>query len=63
MVTEGAPLAQRAALRSLRAAERLDLDAGLEFELACYETCLSSEDRLEALAAFSEKRRPVFKGR
>jgi methylglutaconyl-CoA hydratase len=61
-ITEGAPLAQRAALRSLRAAERLDLDAGLEFELACYETCLSSEDRLEALAAFAEKRRPVFKG-
>jgi len=62
-ITEGAPLAQRAALRSLRAAERLDIDAGLEFELACYETCLTSEDRLEALAAFAEKRQPVFKGR
>ena len=62
-ITEGAPLAQRAALRSLRAAERLDLDAGLEFELACYETCLNSEDRLEALAAFAEKRPAVFKGR
>jgi len=62
-ITAGAPLAQRAALRSLRAAERLDLDAGLEFELACYEACLNSEDRLEALAAFAEKRPAVFKGR
>jgi enoyl-CoA hydratase/carnithine racemase len=62
-ITEGAPLAQRAALRSLRAAERLDIDAGLEFELACYEACLSSEDRLEALAAFAEKRPAIFKGR
>jgi len=62
-ITAGAPLAQRAALRSLRAAERLDLDAGLEFELACYEACLTSEDRLEALAAFAEKRPAVFKGR
>jgi methylglutaconyl-CoA hydratase len=62
-ITRGAPLAQRAALRALRAADRLDLDAGLEFELGCYETCLTSDDRVEALAAFAEKRRPVFQGR
>jgi enoyl-CoA hydratase/carnithine racemase len=62
-ITRGAPLAQHAALRALRAADRLNLDAGLEFELACYETCLDSEDRKEALAAFAEKRPPVFKGR
>jgi methylglutaconyl-CoA hydratase len=62
-ITRGAPLAQHAALRALRAADRLDIDAGLEFELSCYEECLASEDRLEALAAFAEKRPPVFKGR
>jgi methylglutaconyl-CoA hydratase len=62
-ITRGAPLAQHAALRALRAADRLDIDAGLEFELRCYEACLTSEDRVEALAAFAEKREPVFKGR
>jgi enoyl-CoA hydratase/carnithine racemase len=62
-ITAGAPLAQRSALRALRAAERLDLDAGLSFELSCYETCLVSEDRVEALAAFAEKREPRFRGR
>lgn len=62
-ITSGAPIAQRAALRSLRAAERLDLDAGLSFELAQYEQCLRSEDRSEALEAFAEKRRPRFSGR
>jgi enoyl-CoA hydratase len=62
-ITRGAPLAQHAALRALRAADRLDIDAGLEFELACYEACLTSEDRLEALQAFAEKRAPEFKGR
>lgn len=62
-ITRGAPLAQHAALRALRAADRLDLDAGLEFELACYDECLTSEDRIEALNAFTEKREPVFRGR
>jgi methylglutaconyl-CoA hydratase len=62
-ITGGAPLAQHAALRALRAADRLDIDAGLEFELSCYEACLTSEDRVEALAAFAEKRAPLFKGR
>jgi len=62
-ITRGAPLAQHAALRALRAADRLDIDAGLQFELACYEECLTSEDRVEALNAFAEKRDPVFKGR
>jgi enoyl-CoA hydratase/carnithine racemase len=62
-ITGGAPLAQHAALRALRAADRLDIDAGLEFELSCYEECLTSEDRVEALNAFAEKREPVFKGR
>jgi enoyl-CoA hydratase/carnithine racemase len=61
-ITAGAPLAQRAALRALRAADRLDIDAGLQFEMACYETCLTSEDRVEALEAFAQKRRPVYKG-
>ena len=35
---------------------------GLDFERASYEGLLKSQDRLEALEAFKEKRRPVFKG-
>jgi methylglutaconyl-CoA hydratase len=53
-ILEGAPIAQNAALRALRAADQLDLQAGLEYELSCYEACLVSEDRREALAAFAE---------
>jgi methylglutaconyl-CoA hydratase len=35
---------------------------GLDFERASYEVLLTSKDRTEALEAFREKRRPVFKG-
>jgi methylglutaconyl-CoA hydratase len=35
---------------------------GLDFERAAYEPLLKSQDRLEALQAFKEKRKPIFKG-
>jgi methylglutaconyl-CoA hydratase len=60
-ITDGAPLAQRAALSALRGAE-LPFDAGLELELQAYEQCLRSDDRREALLAFQEKRKPRFRG-
>jgi enoyl-CoA hydratase/carnithine racemase len=60
---EGAPLAIRAALAVVRSATTRELRAGLELERRAYEVCLNSEDRLEALAAFSQKRKPIFKGK
>ena len=62
-VAEGAPLAQRAALSAVRAAQRLPLDQGLDFEREAYERCLNSADRDEALLALSEKRKPRFQGK
>ncbi len=57
-----APIAVAAALEALDAAADLSLDAGLIHERRCYERTLASEDRLEALAAFKEKRPPVYRG-
>jgi len=62
-VAEGAPIAQRAALAAVRAAGRLPLEAGLDFEHEAYERCLNSADRDEALLALSEKRKPRFQGK
>jgi enoyl-CoA hydratase/carnithine racemase len=62
-VTHGAPIAQRAALAALRATRENPLHAGLELERRAYEECLASEDRREALRAFAEKRKPIFRGR
>ena len=36
---------------------------GLEHEARCYERTLPTSDRLEALAAFAEKRKPRFEGK
>lgn len=62
-IVEGAPIAQRLALAAADATRTLDLEAGLARELALYDECLGTEDRREALLAFSEKRKPNFKGR
>ncbi|KAF5359039.1 hypothetical protein D9758_004776 [Tetrapyrgos nigripes] len=61
-IVKNAPLALRAAKQSISRSEDLALEAGLDFERASYETLLSTSDRMEALVAFKEKRRPVFKG-
>ncbi|HET9953580.1 MAG TPA: enoyl-CoA hydratase-related protein [Polyangiaceae bacterium] len=60
-ILDGAPLAQAAALRALRQTDS-ELETGLEVELDAYRTCLASEDRKEALRAFQEKRKPIFRG-
>lgn len=57
-----APVAVAAALDAIDGAGDLDLDAGLLHERRCYERTLATEDRLEALAAFREKRAPQYKG-
>jgi methylglutaconyl-CoA hydratase len=62
-LSEGAPVALGAALDAIDAASDLPLEAGLSFERTCYERTLVTEDRLEALAAFREKRKPVYRGR
>jgi enoyl-CoA hydratase/carnithine racemase len=62
-ILDGAPLAIGAALSAIRGAATRELGAGLALERAAYEACLASEDRAEALAAFAEKRKPVFRGR
>ncbi len=61
-LAEGAPIAIAAALEAIDGASNVSLDEGLSLERRCYERTLGSKDRLEALAAFKEKRRPSFRG-
>ena len=61
-IVAGAPIAQSAALRAMRASYEVPLERGLELESVYYDETLRSKDRLEALSAFAEKRKPVFTG-
>jgi enoyl-CoA hydratase/carnithine racemase len=62
-IANGAPIAQAAALRAIEGSYEVPLAAGLELERVHYDETLRSEDRLEALRAFAEKRKPAFRGR
>lgn len=57
-----APLALRAAKCAIDGSLDLPLAEALQHEFACYQRIIPTEDRLEALAAFAEKRPAKFKG-
>ncbi|MBE7438874.1 MAG: enoyl-CoA hydratase/isomerase family protein [Spirochaetales bacterium] len=62
-IRAAAPVAIRQARRSLREGFGLPLNEALTRERYLYAATLATEDRMEALLAFQEKRKPVFKGR
>lgn len=61
-IAANGPVAVRAAKAAVDEGLEVSQTEGLEIEARCYERTLSTEDRLEALAAFAEKRKPDFKG-
>lgn len=56
------PLALQAAKSAIDGGLDLAEREALEHEAACYQRIIPTEDRLEALAAFAEKRAPNFQG-
>jgi enoyl-CoA hydratase len=62
-ILSNAPIAVRQAKLAIQLGAEVDIVTGLEIEAKAYEVTIPSRDRQEALAAFSEKRRPVFTGK
>ena len=63
VVASRPPIAARLVKQAVLAAEEMGLSAGLAHERRLYELSMATEDRVEGMQAFLEKRRPDFRGR
>ncbi|MGD8971136.1 MAG: enoyl-CoA hydratase-related protein, partial [Desulfobacterales bacterium] len=63
MICETGPIAIEQAKYAINHGLETDLHTGLAIESNAYWVCIPTEDRLEGLAAFREKRKPVYKGK
>jgi enoyl-CoA hydratase/carnithine racemase len=63
VVAQRPPLAVRFAKQAVLAADETPLAAGLEQERRLFELAMATEDRVEGMTAFVEKRPPEFRGR
>ena len=61
-VCKCAPISLTQAKRAVDQGWDLHLEAGMRWERACYDVTIPTEDRLEGLRAFAEKRSPEYKG-
>ncbi len=62
-VAERPPIAARLAKQAVLAADESGLSAGLDTERRLYEISMATEDRVEGMEAFLEKREPKFEGK
>jgi enoyl-CoA hydratase/carnithine racemase len=63
VVAHRPPLASRLAKEAILTAEETGLTAGVEAERRLFGVAMATEDRVEAMQAFLEKRKPDFHGR
>jgi enoyl-CoA hydratase/carnithine racemase len=62
-IAENAPLSARQAKKSIHYGLQTDIATGYRFEIEAYNRLVTTEDRIEGVRAFNEKRRPTFRGR
>jgi enoyl-CoA hydratase/carnithine racemase len=63
MICETGPIAIQQAKYAINHGLETDLYTGLAIESNAYWVTIPTEDRLEGLAAFREKRKPIYRGR
>ncbi|MDQ0269665.1 enoyl-CoA hydratase/isomerase family protein [Cytobacillus purgationiresistens] len=62
-IADNAPLSLKALKKVVDKGADANLSTGIALELEAYYKCANSEDRLEGIYAFNEKRKPAWQGR
>jgi len=62
-IAENGPIAVRQAKKAINWGSETDLETGMALAIEAYNNTVTTEDRLEGVRAFNEKRKPQFKGR
>jgi len=62
-IAANAPLSVRQAKKSIHLGLQADLRTGLRIEVEAYNRLIGTEDRMEGIRAFNEKRKPQFRNR
>lgn len=62
-IVKNGPIALKQAKLAIDLGIGTDIARGLQIENICYEKTIPTEDRMEGLIAFQEKRKPVYQGK
>jgi enoyl-CoA hydratase/carnithine racemase len=63
VIAQNGPIAVRQAKKAIDLGSETDLETGMRLAIEAYNITVNTEDRLEGVRAFNERRPPVFKGR
>ena len=62
-IAESAPLSIKMAKMSMNRGTEVDFHTGYALDIAAYNVLVPTEDRLEGIVAFNEKRKPIWKNK
>lgn len=62
-IADNGPIAVRQAKKAVNWGSETDLETGMALAIEAYNNTVTTEDRLEGVRAFNEKRKPRFQGR
>lgn len=62
LICENGPIAVSQAKSVINRGVEMDINNALQIETNAYEVCIPTKDRIEGLVAFSQKRKPQYRG-